>query len=96
MLVHPVLVEIKQWLEAHLDFLEGLSGLGGRCLDGPGSSTTGVCDVERRDDLEGRGIVFVLMNLEGEKESLRVNAALGSGKRKYMFLRKARDKGTSQ
>ena len=53
--------------DAYLDFLEGLSGLGGRCLDGPGSSTTGVCDVERREDLEGRGIVFVITNLKGEK-----------------------------
>ena len=39
-----------------------------RCLDAPGSSTAGVCDVERREDLEGRGIVFVLMNLNGKKE----------------------------
>ena len=82
MLVHPVLLDINQRLEAYLDFLEGLSGLGGRCLDGPGSSTTGVCDVERREDLEGRGIVFVLVNLKGEKESQMLT--LGSGKRKYI------------
>ena len=55
-------------LGPYLDLLEGLRGLGGRCLDGPGSSTAGVCDVERREDLEGRGIVFVLMNLNGKKE----------------------------
>ena len=72
-------------LDAYLDFLEGLSGLGGRCLDGPGSSTTGVCDVERREDLEGRGIVFVLTNLKGETGTL-------SGGRKD----KVRDKRTSQ
>ena len=65
-------------LGAYLDLLEGLRGLGGRCLDGPGSSTTGVCDVERREDLEGRGIVFVLINLKRGRGRTSVNTLLHS------------------
>ena len=64
-------------LVAYLDLLEGLRGLGGRCLDGPGSSTTGVCDVERREDLEGRGIVFVLINLKRGRGRTSVSTLSG-------------------
>ena len=71
-------------LKVYLDFLDGLSGLGGRCLDGPGSSTTGVWDVERREDLEGRGIVLLLVNLKGEKDG------------KALTISEVRDKRTSQ
>ena len=76
--VHPVFWQTDDGLApAYLDLLEGLRGLGGRCLDGPGSSTTGVCDVERREDLEGRGIVFVLINLKRGRGRTSVNTLSG-------------------
>ena len=73
----PCILADGRRLGAYLDLLEGLRGLGGRCLDGPGSSTTGVCDVERREDLEGRGIVFVLINLKRGRGRTSVNTLSG-------------------